>query len=155
MTPPHPHLLHRTQIVGGSLREVFAFFKSPHNLEAITPPWLNFRVVSASDAEMRAGTRIAYRLRLYGLPFRWESRIAEYVEDRMFADEQITGPYAHWCHRHLFAQVAGGVRVDDIVEYRLPFGPLGTLVHAAVVRRQLRQIFDHRAKVMAARFPQP
>jgi ligand-binding SRPBCC domain-containing protein len=147
------HRLHRTQVVGGTLRDVFAFFKSPHNLEAITPPWLNFRVLRASDAEMRAGTRIEYRLRLYGLPFRWESRIAEYVENEMFADAQITGPYSHWYHRHLFTEVPGGVRVEDVVEYRLPFGPLGRVVHAAVVRRQLTQIFDHRAKVMHGRFP--
>ena len=97
--------LQRRQVVGGELADVFGFFKSPLNLEAITPPWLGFRVLHTTDAEVREGTRIKYGLRLHGIPFRWESRITEYRENEMFADEQITGPYRHWYHRHLFHQV--------------------------------------------------
>jgi ligand-binding SRPBCC domain-containing protein len=149
------HSLHRHQVVGGDLADVFGFFKSPFNLEAITPPWLEFRVRHASDAEVREGTRIAYRLRLYGLPFRWESRIAEFQENVMFADEQVVGPYRHWYHRHLFRPVSGGVAIDDEVDYQLPFGVLGRMTHSALVRRQLERIFDYRAHVIAARFPLP
>ncbi len=145
--------LQRRQQVGGDLPAVFAFFKSPHNLEALTPPWLRFRVLEATDREVREGTRIAYRLRLNGIPVRWESRIAEYRENAMFADEQLVGPYRSWYHRHLFRPVAGGVEIEDVVEYRMPFGPLGRLAHAMVVRRQLARIFDHRARVIGERFP--
>lgn len=144
--------LHHRQVVGGDLADVFGFFRSPFNLEAITPPWLGFRVLHASDLEVREGTRIAYRLRLYGLPFRWESRITEYSENAMFADEQLVGPYRHWCHRHLFRLVPGGVAIEDVVEYQLPFGPLGRFAHAAFVRRQLGRIFDYRARVIRVRF---
>lgn len=145
--------LHRRQVVGGDLPGVFGFFKSPFNLEAITPPWLGFRVLRASDPEVREGTRIGYRLRVHGLPLRWESRITEYRENAMFADEQLVGPYRRWYHRHLFQAVAGGVAMEDVVEYQLPFGLLGQLAHAAVVRRQLAAIFDYRARAIAARFP--
>lgn len=145
--------LRRQQTVGGDLADVFAFFKSPHNLEAITPPWLGFRVLDATDAEVRVGTRIRYTLRLHGIPVRWESRISEYVENGMFADEQLVGPYRSWYHRHLFRAVPGGVELEDIVEYRMPLGPLGQVAHALFVERQLRRIFDHRTRVIGARFP--
>ena len=145
--------LQRRQVVGGDLPEVFGFFKSPFNLEAITPAWLSFRVLHASDPEVREGTRIAYRLRLYGLPLRWESRVAEYSENAMFADEQLVGPYRYWYHRHRFRAVPTGVAIEDVVEYRLPLGMLGRVAHAALVHRQLNQIFDYRARVMAERFP--
>lgn len=145
--------LHRHQVVGGALADVFGFFKSPANLEAITPPWLGFRVTHASDAEVREGTRIAYRLRMHGIPFRWESRITEFRENELFADEQLVGPYRYWYHRHLFRTVPGGVAIEDEVEYQLPLGPLGRFAHAAFVRRQLTQIFDYRAHVIATRFP--
>jgi ligand-binding SRPBCC domain-containing protein len=145
--------LQRRQVVGGTLSAVFAFFKTPQNLEAITPPWLRFRVIAATDAEVREGTRIAYSLRLHGIPFRWESRIAEYVEDRLFADEQIIGPYRRWYHRHLFRPVPGGVEIEDVVDYELPLGPLGRLAHACFVRRQLDRIFEYRADAIARRFP--
>lgn len=144
--------LNRRQVVGGELAEVFAFFKSPHNLEAITPPWLGFRVLDATDREVREGTRITYRLRLHGIPVRWQSRITEYVENERFADEQLVGPYQYWYHRHLFRAVPGGVEITDAVEYRMPFGALGRLVHAAFVRRQLAQIFDYRTRVIAEQF---
>jgi ligand-binding SRPBCC domain-containing protein len=145
--------LHRRQIVGGTVPEVFAFFKDPHNLEAITPPWLGFRILEATDREVRTGTRIRYRLRLHGIPLSWESRIAEYAEGRMFADEQVTGPYRRWYHRHLFEEVPGGVGIEDIVDYQLPFGPLGRLAHALAVRRQLRRIFAFREQRIAQLFP--
>jgi hypothetical protein len=145
--------LQRRQLVGGDLPQVFGFFKSPHNLELMTPPWLGFRVLDATDREVREGTRISYRLRLHGIPVRWESRITEYVENEMFADEQIVGPYRHWYHQHLFRAVQGGVVMEDDVEYGMPFGVLGRLTHAVFVRRQLEQIFDYRVRVIGERFP--
>ncbi len=147
------HRLHRRQLVGGSLTDVFGFFKDPYNLEAITPPWLRFRILEATDREVREGTRIRYRLRLRGVPFRWESRIAEFTPDVSFADVQVTGPYAHWLHRHLFHAVPEGVLIEDVIEYRLPLGPLGRVVHALAVHRELARIFDFRAEEMRRRFP--
>jgi hypothetical protein len=145
--------LERRQVVGGSLGEVFAFFKDPRNLEALTPPWLGFRILESTDREVRLGTRIRYSLRLHGIPLRWESRIAEYVEGERFADEQLTGPYRRWYHRHLFREAPGGVAIEDAVDYELPLGILGRIAHAVAVRGQLRAIFDYRARAMSERFP--
>lgn len=146
------HRLFRYQVVQAPLDQVFAFFRDPGNLEALTPPWLGFQVTGASDKEVRVGTRIQYRLRLHGIPLGWESRISEYQDGVMFADEQVRGPYRRWYHRHRFRPVPGGVAIEDEVEYRLPLGPLGRLVHWLVVRHQLRRIFDYRARVMRERF---
>jgi ligand-binding SRPBCC domain-containing protein len=149
------HTLRRTTVLRGSLEEVFAFFENPRNLETITPPWLGFRIVSTTDDTVREGTRIRYRLRVHGIPMSWESRITEYVANSHFADEQIAGPYARWYHRHVFRQVAGGVEMTDEVDYRLPFGALGRLVHWLVVRHELKRIFDYRAEVIARQFSTP
>lgn len=146
------HRLTRSVVLQGDLGSVFEFFKNPRNLELLTPPWLGFRIVSASDDLVREGTRIRYRLRLFGIPFHWESRITEYSEQTVFADEQISGPYARWLHHHRFQRVANGVQMTDEVEYQLPFGALGRIVHWLVVRHQLQSIFDYRTKVIATRF---
>ena len=143
----------RRQLVGGTLADVFAFFKNPTNLEALTPSWIGFRILESTDREVRSGTRIRYRLRLFGVPVRWESRITEYLANDHFADEQIVGPYRRWYHRHVFRAVPDGVWVEDTVDYQMPFGVLGRLVHSVAVRRQLKTIFDHRARQMALRFP--
>lgn len=131
---------------------MFAFFADPGNLESLTPPWLRFRILNATESPVRKGTRIQYRLRLNGIPVRWESVIAEYDGERGFADEQVRGPYRYWYHRHLFREVPGGVEVKDVVEYELPFGPVGRLVHRLVVRGQLERIFGFREAKMAQLF---
>ena len=147
-----PYRLHRKTFLHGDIADVFEFFKNPRNLEAITPPWLGFRIVASSDAAVCQGTRIRYRLSLAGIPMSWESRITEYADESHFADEQVTGPYARWYHRHTFRAVPGGVEMTDDVDYALPFGPLGRLAHWLVVRHQLRAIFDYRATAIAGRY---
>ena len=132
---------------------MFDFFKDPYNLEAITPPWLAFRVLESSDAEVRLDTRISYRLRLHGIPLGWRSRISEFVDGEKFADTMLAGPYRRWHHRHSFRAVAEGVEMLDTVDYALPLGVLGRTAHALFIRRQLERIFDFRAARIAERFP--
>jgi ligand-binding SRPBCC domain-containing protein len=146
------HRLERVQVVSGELVEVFAFFKDPKNLEAITPPWLHFGVRSSTSDIVRRGTEITHGLRWQVFPMTWKSRIAEYEEGRLFADEMLRGPYERWYHRHLFSEVRGGVKVTDIVDYKLPLGPIGRFVHARIVRGQLEAIFDFRCEAIARIF---
>ncbi|MEZ4586864.1 MAG: SRPBCC family protein [Gemmatimonadales bacterium] len=146
------HVLERRQLVPGQIERVFEFFEDPYNLERITPPWLRFEVREASDARVREGTRIRYRLSWQGIPMRWESVITDYRDNREFVDEMTTGPYARWHHRHLFTPVEGGVEMRDVVSYRLPLGPIGALAHSLVVRRQLDAIFDYRRRAVAEVF---
>ena len=70
----------------------------------------------------------------------------------LFIDEQRVGPYRVWHHQHFFREVAQGVEVEDIVDYVMPFGPIGAVVHSLFVRKQVEEIFDYRAKVLKERF---
>ena len=140
------HLLAREQHVPAPPEEVFAFFADAHNLEAITPPWLGFRVVTPGPIEMRAGALIEYRLALHRIPVRWLTRIEEWTPGRSFVDAQLSGPYRLWHHTHTFTPAGGGTLVGDRVRYALPFGPLGAVAHAALVRRDLERIFDYRQR---------
>lgn len=146
------HVLRRIQVVPADMSEVFGFFEEPRNLEAITPPWLHFEVTSASTARVGLGTEISYRLRWQIFPMTWHSRISEYEPGNVFADEMLRGPYARWYHTHHFESVGTGVRMTDVVEYTLPLGPLGGLVHVAVVKGQLDRIFDYRRDAIARLF---
>ena len=138
------HLLEREQLIAAPPRPVFTFFARARNLERITPPWLRFAVLTPEPIEMAQGAEIAYRLRLRGIPISWTSRIERWEADRLFVDRQLRGPYRLWVHRHEFVAAAGGTLVRDRVRYALPLGVLGTVAHAAVVRRDLERIFDFR-----------
>ena len=137
--------LERDQVVPRPIEETFAFFADAANLEAITPPWLRFRVMTPNRIEMRPGTLIEYRLRLHGIPVRWVTRIVEWEPGRCFVDEQVRGPYRLWHHVHAFEE--DGERatiVRDCVRYRLPFGLAGEAAHLLFVRRDLTRIFEFR-----------
>jgi ligand-binding SRPBCC domain-containing protein len=97
-------------------------------------------------AQMAEGVLIDYRLSLFGVPFRWRTRIAAWVPEMRFVDVQVRGPYARWHHTHTFEDVPGGTMVGDRVEYQLPLGPLGEIAHPVLVRRTLERIFDHRQR---------
>ena len=143
-----PYVLERSQRVALPAEDVFAFFAEARNLEAVTPPWLGFRVLTPGAIAMREGALIDYRLRLHGLPLRWRTRIAVWDPPRRFVDVQVRGPYSLWEHTHSFEPVDDGVEIRDRVRYALPLGPLGRLAHALFVRRDLERIFDFRAAAL-------
>ena len=139
------HLLEREQLLPGSPEDVFEFFADAFNLEAITPPWLGFRVITPRPIAMGEGTLIEYRLRLHRVPVRWLTRIEVWEPPLRFVDVQLRGPYRAWHHTHSFEPAqGGGTLIRDVVRYALPLGPLGGLAHRAFVRRDLARIFDYR-----------
>jgi hypothetical protein len=152
---PRIHRLEREQRLPASREQVFAFFADAANLDAITPPWLGFRILTPLPIAMGAGTRIEYRLRLAGVPLSWRTRIARWEPPSGFVDVQERGPYALWEHTHQFDACAQGVWMRDLVRYALPLGPLGAAAHALAVRAALAAIFDYRFARIRERFGDP
>jgi len=132
--------------------EVFAFFADAANLETITPAYLQFRMLTPLPIEMKAGALIEYRLKLYGVPIRWKTRIESFDPPRKFTDIQLRGPYALWYHEHEFLEVDGGTMVVDRVDYKAPLGPLGWIAERLFVRRSVEGIFAYRRDRIAAMF---
>ena len=133
---------------------VFAFFAAARNLERITPPELRFEILAAPPGGMRCGALIEYRLRLFGVPFRWVTRIADWNPPERFVDEQLRGPYALWVHTHTFEPTASGTVIRDHVRYQLPVSPLGDVAYP-LVRAQVGRIFEHRRRVVREAFLGP
>ncbi|MCU1237863.1 MAG: cyclase/dehydrase [Candidatus Solibacter sp.] len=146
------HTLRREQFIPRPIEEVFPFFADARNLETLTPPWLNFKILTPSPIDMRAGVHLDYRLKWHGLPISWKTEILAWNPPHSFTDVQLRGPYGLWHHVHTFFSDPNGSRMVDVVTYRLPFGPLGDLAHATLVRRDLERVFDYRARVIASLF---
>ena len=125
-------------------KDVFKFFSDAFNLQALTPSFLNFRILTAPPIDIQEGTLIDYKISLFGIPMKWKTRIERFETDTMFVDQQIRGPYSLWHHTHTFEDSDDGTLMRDIVDYRLPFGPLGLLAHTLFVRRTLKRIFQYR-----------
>jgi len=145
----HPYLLQREQWIAQPMQGVFAFFGDARNLEAITPPWLGFQILSPEPIAMARGSLIEYQIRWHRFPIRWVTEIRSWDPPTSFTDVQLRGPYRLWEHTHRFQAVDGGTRMRDVVRYALSFGFLGRMAHGWVVKADLERIFDYRERKVA------
>jgi ligand-binding SRPBCC domain-containing protein len=129
--------------------KVFGFFADPKNLDRLTPGWLNFAMVTAAPPVITPGTLLDYRLRLHGLPIRWQSEIMVWDPPNRFVDRQTKGPYSLWIHEHIFEAHRGGTMVADNVEYAVPDG---RIVQKLLVAPDLERIFQYRHQVLEELF---
>ena len=129
--------------------EIFAFFADPGNLQRLTPDWLRFAIVTPNPIEMKKGTLLDYRLKIRGLPIRWQSEIATWDPPSRFVDRQTRGPYRLWVHEHAFTDDRGGTLVVDNV---LCAPPGGAIVQKFFVAPDLQRIFHYRHQVLQNRF---
>lgn len=122
-------------------QEVFPFFADAANLDAITPPWLHFKIRCELPIQMKVGASIAYSIRIHGIPIRWRTNIARWEPPFCFVDEQVRGPYQLWHHTHTFAAQDGGTLCTDRVRYK-HLG--GSLIERFLVRPDVEKIFAFR-----------
>jgi ligand-binding SRPBCC domain-containing protein len=144
------YVLERKQIIPRPRSETFAFFSDAFNLERITPSFLRFSIVTPAPIKMEAGAVIEYRLALFGAPVYWRTVIQNWDPEESFVDRQTKGPYALWRHTHTFEEKGARLTLmRDLVEYSIPYGILGRIVHGLFVERWLKKIFDYRAAMIA------
>lgn len=145
--------VHTIQSLPIPLEQAWDFFANPRNLAKITPPWLNLKPVFEVPAAMYPGMIITYRVKPFaGIGVNWVTEITHVSEPRFFVDEQRFGPYKFWHHQHHFREIPGGVEVQDLIHYALPFGIFGRVAHVLSVRRQLNRIFEYRQSLLEEMF---
>ena len=141
------HYLEREQVIPGTMKDIWEFFCNPYNLNTITPPDMNFKIIKGGDRKLYPGQMIEYQVEfIRGIRSLWLTEITHVREGEFFVDEQRIGPYRLWHHEHIFESMNGGVKMTDRVTYVLPFWFLGDIVHAVWVGRRLKYIFDFRTQ---------
>lgn len=145
--------LHFSQKIPISLDEAWDFFSKPANLEKITPKNLALKINNLPEKEMYNGQIINYTVRpLFNLKLEWVTEITAVEKPNYFIDEQIFGPYAFWHHEHWFSSIPGGVQIEDILYYKMPYGIFGKLLHHLKVKNDLNKVFSHRTEVLEKLF---
>jgi ligand-binding SRPBCC domain-containing protein len=127
--------------------QAWGFLSDPNNLKTITPDYMGFEILSGAEKKMYAGQIIQYIVTpVMGIPTKWVTEITHVKEGEYFVDEQRFGPYALWHHKHFIRPIENGVEMEDIIDYKIPFGTLGRLAHPIIVKPKLNEIFDYRKK---------
>ena len=145
--------LHSKQALPISKKEAWDYLSNPANLKVITPEHMGFHILSGIDRPMFPGQIIQYKVSPFpGYTTKWVTEITHVNEGNYFVDEQRFGPYALWHHKHFIKEIDGGVEMEDIIDYKIPFGILGQLAHPLIVKKQLIEIFKHRERKLIELF---
>ncbi len=147
------YTLHAKQNLPISVEEAWEFLSNPKNLKTLTPDYMGFKTLSGDDREMFAGQIIQYIVTpVFGIPMKWVTEITHVQDKKYFVDEQRFGPYDLWHHKHFLKEIPGGVEMEDIVDYKVPVGIIGQLVHPFLVKPKLNEIFEFRRKKLIELF---
>ena len=147
------YTLHKKQNLPISVEQAWEFLSSPANLKTITPDYMGFNILSGADRPMFPGQIIQYIVTpVLGIKTKWVTEITHVKDREYFVDEQRFGPYALWHHKHFIKAIEGGVEMEDIIDYKVPMGILGQLVHPILVKPKLEEIFSYRTKKLEELF---
>jgi ligand-binding SRPBCC domain-containing protein len=135
--------IERTILIRAPIERVFHFHDDTANLLKITPP--NIKVTVESMGSPGLGYEVILRVRQFGLfTMRWHVKITEYEPPHRMTDIQLSGPFRSWKQIRSLREVDGATELTDRVEYEAPFGVLGRVANALVIRRQVDAMFDYR-----------
>jgi len=147
------YTLHKKQNLPITKSQAWEFLSDPKNLKTITPEYMGFDILSGADRPMFSGQIIQYIVTpVLGIKTKWVTEITHVVNGDYFVDEQRFGPYSLWHHKHFLQEIDGGVMMEDIIDYKLPFGIIGQMVHPFLVKPKLEEIFNYRASKLEALF---
>lgn len=135
-----------TQQLPISREKAWQFFSSPKNLSLITPPEMDFRILTKDLPEdIHDGMIIDYKVRpLLRISMRWKTRLQNILPHQKFTDIQLKGPYSIWEHTHIFEENEKGILMTDIIRYKIPMGFLGNWMNRLFIRKKIKSIFDYR-----------
>jgi ligand-binding SRPBCC domain-containing protein len=143
------YTVHKKQQLPITVEEAWEFLSNPRNLKIITPSYMSFDIITGDEKPMFAGQIIQYLVTpILGIKTKWVSEITHFEEKKYFVDVQLYGPYALWHHKHFINKIEGGVELEDIIDYKVPLGILGQMVHPFIVKPKLEEIFNYRQQKM-------
>lgn len=154
MQSQNMHQFKTEQFLPVDLETAWNFFSSPKNLSVITPPEMDFKILThLGDDGIYEGMKIDYTVRpLFGIKVHWQTEISKVMNQSYFTDKQNIGPYKIWEHTHSFLKVSNGVQMTDVIDYKLPFGFLGLVAHKLVIRNKIESIFMYRKNILEKLF---
>lgn len=140
----HTHFLKSQIQINKPIGEVFQFFSKAENLNLLTPPELNFKIITPLPIVLNCGAIIDYRIQLSGFPFSWKTEITKWNPPNQFVDTQLQGPYQTWIHEHKFESKDGYTIMHDLVEYKAKGWIFEPLIHRFFVAKRVKKIFAYR-----------
>lgn len=147
-------------VVNCPINRVWEFYTDINHLEIITPKEMKLKVTSATSQKLTQGSEIWLEGRIMMIRKRskWHSIITAYsvsLQQYLYEDEMLTGPFKIWRHRHKFYDVVNNnnqkqTQVIDEVDFELPYGIIGKLFDGYAYRRLEKLFCDRKLATIRA-----
>lgn len=132
-----------SSVINAPVEIVWKFHERPDILQLLTPPWQPVQVMRR-EGGLDVGAITEFRLFLGLLPLTWLARHTECEEYRLFTDEQISGPFESWVHRHQFEPENGKTKLTDAIAFSIPGGDSVEFFSGWLIQAQLEAMFRYR-----------
>ena len=149
-------------VVDQSIARVWAAFQNVTELlPALTPPAQGLILESADPLPPRIGTTVVISIQSPIGRQRWTARYTAFDPphatvtgtEARFVDEQTAGPFKFWRQSHEFEAASDTTtRCIDVIDYAAPYGPLGAVADAVLIRHLICKMFAERHRRMTAYF---
>lgn len=129
-----------------SVEAAFAYHERHGALQRLVPPWESVEV-ERTDASLAVGSEVVLKTSVFGVPVRWVAQHTLYEPPHLFADTQVSGPFARWLHRHQFAAVGERSSLTDDIDFDVPLGAIGNLLGSKAALGRIESMFAYRHRV--------
>jgi ligand-binding SRPBCC domain-containing protein len=92
-----------------------------------------------------AGETVTWRARHFGIIQHFTSKISAFDPPRYFQDRMLKGAFKSFVHDHHFNHSNGETLMVDTLEFRSPFGFLGRVVDALILKNYLKRLLKQRS----------
>lgn len=129
-----------------SVEDAFAYHERPGALQRLVPPWESVEIES-TDHSLAVGSKVVLKTSFFGVPIRWVAQHTDYEPPHLFADTQLSGPFAAWNHRHHFKTIGEHSSLTDEIEFKVPLGAVGNLLGSGTALKKIESMFAYRHRV--------
>ena len=126
--------------------QLFSWHENPGAFERLTPPFDPVTIKKRKGGI--DGGEVHIQMNLGPVPLTWVAKHHDYIKNKQFLDQQVSGPFASWEHQHLFEKIdAKSSKLIDEIDYKLPFGTLGNVFGGAFTKQKIDQMFAYRRNI--------
>ena len=95
-----------------------------------------------------ANEEVTWSAKHFGFRMKYVARITAFERPTRFKDTMTKGMFKSFVHDHIFEEVSGKTKVTDVLVFESPFGVIGKIVDALILRNYLERLIEKRVQMI-------
>ena len=121
-------------LINAPVEDVFKWHTREGALQRLSPPWDPIKVIEY-QGNIDKGSEVVLVMKAGPIPYKWHAIHTEYIENSLFRDIQVKGPFSEWVHSHKFDTARQTMKVAPFLHssasclYALCVAPVEAGIH--------------------------